>query len=467
MEDQRTRNECRIGASVDSLKYVIPLLVLSLMGTLAAARPHSAPQWMTLDPSGKFLVNQVTSKPVFITGDAPQTLFVEVRDADVELYLRDRASRRFNALWVYPVDKTDQTRAPKNFYNQSPFDGPDFTHEDSRYWRHVDHVLKRIRAYGMVAVMDPGFVGMRSTDGYFSSYLSSSDNVMRAYGAWIGKRYRDYPNIIWSLGGDACKKEDRIYRKLNDVAQGIRSTDPNHLLTLEACRQQSTLDAWSQSTPMNLNWVYPSWPTSRSACAQEASRTRTLPSMVGEDWYEGEHEMNPLKLREEAYWAILSGCTLGRFFGNQAIYSMGGPLNKMGQSWQSQLASPGSVSEGWQGALMRSREFWKLTADSSNAVLTGGIGSGPSISVAACTSDSQTCFVYDPAGDAQVPQIALSHFSGAVRAWWFNPSRGTTTDLGEFPNQGTKEFIPPDGNDWVLVIDLESAHLPPPGSGDM
>ena len=58
---------------------------------------------------------------------------------------------------------------------------------------------------------------------------------------------------------------------------------------------------------------------------------------------------------------------------------------------------------------MRSREFWKLAPDSSNAVLTGGIGSGTSISVAACTSDGQTCIVYDPTGNSRAPQIAMAH----------------------------------------------------------
>lgn len=422
---------------------------------------------MTLNRTGKYLVNQVTGKPTFITGDAPQTIFVEVSDADVELYLKDRASRKFNALWVLPVDKADQTNAPKNFYGQTPFDGPDFTHEDAAYWAHVDHVLERIKAYSMVAVIDPGFVGVNSSAGYYASYLTTSDEVMRAYGAWIGKRYRDYPNIIWSLGGDACMKESVIYRKLNDVAQGILSVDPNHLLTLEACRQQSTMDAWSQSTPMNLNWVYPTYTTSQARCAHDASRSDALPALVGEDWYEGEHEMNPLRIREEAYWAALSGCTLGRLFGNNAIWSMGGPQDKMGQTWKSQLASAGSVSEQWQGALMRSREFWKLVPDASNSVLTGGIGTGTSISVAACTSEGQSCLVYDPVGNAQNPQVALSHFPGVVHAWWFNPSNGTATDFGKFPNHGTKTFSPPNRSDWVLVLDLDSARLPMPGSKDL
>jgi Protein of unknown function (DUF4038)/Putative collagen-binding domain of a collagenase len=447
---------------------VLILLTSSLMLALAPAQPgNQSRQVIALDPTGKYLVNQSTGKPTFMTGDSPQTPFVQVSDADVETYLKDRASRKFNALWLLPVDKTDQANAPKNFYGQTPFDGPDFTNEDPAYWAHVDHVMQRIEAYGMIAVLDPAFVGVKSSDGYLDSYLNSSDEVMKAYGAWIGKRFRNYPNVIWSLGGDACPSTKGLYGKLNDLAQGIRSADPHHMFTLESCRQLSMLDVWTQSTPLNLNWVYGSYTSIQAQCARDYSRSGALPAFAGEDFYEGEHSMTALMVREETYWEVLSGCTLGRLFGNNAIWTMGGPLDTMGKTWQSQLASAGSLAEQWQGALMRSREFWKLVPDSSNAVLAGGIGSGTSISVAACASDGQTCIVYDPAGNSQAPQIAMSHFSGAVHGWWFNPSSGVTTDLGALTNSGTRTFRPPDGNDWVLVLDLKSANLPAPGSKDL
>jgi hypothetical protein len=44
---------------------------------------------------------------------------------------------------------------------------------------------------------------------------------------------------------------------------------------------------------------------------------------------------------------------------------------------------------------------------------------------------------------------------------------GVATDLGIFANTGTHNFTPPDLNDWVLVLDSNSAALPPPGTGDL
>ncbi len=463
---------------------------------ILAYEAAGSPQTISLSGTGKglfaalsanqtHLVNTITDGPVFIVGDAPQTLFVQVSDADVETYLQDRASRKFNALWVYPVDKSDQSSAPKSFYGQTPFDGEDFTNEDVAYWRHVDDVLDRICAYGMIAVMDPGFVGLRDSQGYRGSYLSSSDAVMKAYGNWIGARYRNFPNIIWSLGGDADPNNAELFGKLNDLAAGILEGDPNHLLTLEAARFRengdpapnggySSLDATIMAygrrpSWLKMNWVYNTFPTTQSGCSMNYTRSGALPALMGEDWYEGEHFMTALQVREEAYWEVLSGCTLGRLAGNNAIWSMGGPADTMGQTWQSQLASDGSTAEQWQGALMRSREFWLLAPDINHSTLVSGYGSGVGSSVAAITSDGQTIIAYIPLGNATVVGLDMTKIRSAsnrAKCWWFNPRDGSTKLIGNLATAGISNFTPPDSNDWVLVIDDAGANLPSPGSAD-
>jgi hypothetical protein len=54
-----------------------------------------------------------------------------------------------------------------------------------------------------------------------------------------------------------------------------------------------------------------------------------------------------------------------------------------------------------------------------------------------------------------------------VKAWWFNPRDGKATLIGEFANQGNREFTPPDKGellDWVLVLDDAAKSHPPPGA---
>src|SRR5208282_4023203 len=96
--------------------------------------------------------------------------------------------------------------------------------------------VQRAQAYGITVMLDPGFVGLDSTKGYFTSYENSSSAVMTAYGTFLGNRYADYSNIIWALGGDADVSQTAIYQNLSTLAMAIAAADPNHLITFEASR---------------------------------------------------------------------------------------------------------------------------------------------------------------------------------------------------------------------------------------
>ncbi len=434
-------------------------------------------QLITLSADKTYLVNGVTNQPVFLTGDSPQLLMLQVPNADVETYLADRSARGFNVLWVYPVDAVDQAHAPQNYYGNVPFDGSDFTNEDPTYWKHVDYVLQRAAAYNITLVLDPGFVGLSSPYGYLNSYLNSSDAVMKAYGTWLGNRYKNYNNIIWSVGGDADLSHPGLYQKIVDLASGIDAADPNHLITFEACRvctpaYQSSLDAFSKPPSwLGLNWVYNDQPTVIAGCQNNFGRNSSIPPLMGEDWYELTHGMSGKDTRAEGYWEVLSGCYLGTLWGNGPLWSFNSPNGGYKKpSWKSQLSSVGSVSQSWMGKLMRSREHWKLAPDIAHTVVTAGYGSGLTTTTTARTSDGQTIIAYVPNGKATTLTVNMTKITSRqkrAKAWWFNPSNGETAAIGAFSTTGERTFTPPDSNDWVLVLDDFGAHLKPPGSADL
>jgi hypothetical protein len=427
---------------------------------------------LQLSPTRKYLVNKITGKPVFLTGEDAWNLSDQVSNSDVRAYLADRAARGFNAIWVGATASTYENNAPDNFFGQAPFSGSAFTNENPLFWSHVDYVIQQAADFGITVFLDPAFVGIDSGAGYLTAYENSSCSTLTAYGNFLGSRYAKYPNIVWALGGDWWNVKLVSAAKMDCLASAIRADDADHLMTAETRRGSSTLDVWKNSTRMSINWVYV-WPSDVvSLCSSNFSRGGALPTLNGEDYYEGEHSMTALHVRAEGYWGILGGCTAGRLFGNNPIWCFSSTASVDGSvqcnrtpTWQASLNSAGSRAQEYLGRLMRSREFWKMVPDMSHAVLTGGYGSGRMLAVAACTSDGETCIVYDPVGNRQDPQIAMSHFSGKVRGWWFNPSTEAATNLGTFANSGMRTFTPPDGNDWVLVLDIASAKLPAPGTG--
>jgi hypothetical protein len=430
-------------------------------------------QFTALDPTNTFLLNTASNQPQFCAGEDGWALIEELSNADVETYLSDRASRGYNCIWITLADNIYQTNPPHDYYGNSPFDGPDFTNEDPTYWSHVDYVLSRMMAYGITAFASPAFVGNSPSGGYFNSYQSSSDATLIAYGTWLANRYIGYPNIVWTLGGDTLPA---FFSKVADIATGIRSVDTVHLITMEGTPQGDSSATESSSgyaycTPtcaswLNVNWSYNQYQSVQFGCSYNTA-TYPLPNLLGETWYEGEHSTSELEVREEGYWGILSGCTLGNLFGNNAIWTMGGPSDTMGATWESQLSSVGSVDQAWEGALFRSREFWKMLPDPSNTYLTGGYGSGTTISVLSRTSDGQTMIAYIPNGIQTAVTINMAGIissTNTARGWWFNPQTGVTSNLGTFSNSKNQNFTPPDSNDWVLVLDDNSVGLQAPAT---
>jgi hypothetical protein len=192
-----------------------------------------------------------------------------------------------------------------------------------------------------------------------------------------------------------------------------------------------------------------------------------MPAILGEDYYELEHGMTDLQLRNEGYWEALGGCSVGRLTGNMAIWTMGSWRNTSEKTWQSQLSSPQSVQFAITGSLMRSREFWKLQTDTSHTYLVSGYGSGTKLSILARTSDGRTMIAYIPNGNATTIGVNLAGISdaqGKVRGCWMNPVTGATAEIGTFDNTGVRKFTPPDSNDWVLTLDSDSAGLCAPAS---
>lgn len=431
-------------------------------------------QFMALSADKTHLVNTFTNKPVFITGEAAWSLQGALSDADIAIYLSDRASRGFNLIIVDLAENYYSDNPPHDFYGSAPFDGADFTNEDEAYWSRVDRTIGLAASYGITVTADPAFVGYGCSGGYCTSYRNSSLDAMTAYGRWLGSRYRNFPNVIWLIGGDADPSDSDVQSKLSALATAIKAADGNHLMTTESYPATSSVDVWNGAAWLDLDALYQR-PSGLPTKANLDYQSSSYPIFELEDWYEGEHSMTGFQTRVEGYWAVLSGCTRGRLFGNYAIWDFSWRHDTT-DPWKNQLGSVGSVGQSWLGKLFRSREHWKLVPDINHTVVTAGygtLGTWPqaTLTTTGRTSDGQTIIAYIPNGNAATLTLDMSKITSAssiAKCWWFNPSSGSTTLIGSFANSGTRNFTPPDSNDWVLVIDdARVQQMRAPGSADL
>lgn len=439
-------------------------------------------QFMALSPDKTHLVNTFNNKAVFVNGEAAWSLIAQLSDEEAEVYLADRARRGFNAAIVDLDEHMYTDHAPANILGDAPFSGAIFSTPNEVYFAHADQVISRAAAHGITVFLFPAYLGFGShqcnvvNEGWATDMEGTTDAAMRAWGVYVGNRYKSFPNIVYVLGCDADARtcSPPLVDKLNAVAVGIKSVDPVHLMTVDNASQQSSLDVFSGYPWLNISYMYGASDVAKLNA--EYSRPDFLPFFQGEDIYELDHTMTPLTLRTRQYWAVLSGAYLGSFFGNNAVWCFNetNPASAVhcpkDPTWQSQLGSPGSVGQSIFGKLFRSREHWLLSPDIKHTVVTTGYGSGTSLTTTARTRNGQTIIAYIPNGRATTIKVDMSKINSAgnsTKSWWFNPRDGSARLIGTFPNSGSRDFTAPDENDWVLVIDDARADLPAPGSTDL
>ena len=395
------------------------------------------------------------------SADTPWSLFVALDLKETEQYLKNRQGKGFNTITVNLIEHwfNGETLAypgaSMNREGHFPFTQylpgivPDFTFPDEDYFRYVDKVLHLAMKYGFLVMMTPAYMGYEGQkEGWYNEVLANGDARCREYGRYLGKRYADFPNIVWIMDGD--RNPDSASRPLEvEIIQGIKDFDRVHLFSSHCMPVNSSRDQWEGEAWLNFNCVYTyAFPPHNSyvheQCLRNYVKSPVMPTLLFETCYENEHNATAGQIRAQMYWGWL--CSIaGVQFGNLPIW-------RFGQGWQNAMDWQGSCDASIMKKLVDSRNWFKLVPDLEHRVLFDGYGSGESYVSAARADNGETVIAYIPQGTAI--WVDLQQVSGdKLVAWWFNPRNGLAQQIREYTEKNKMQFTPPDRNDWVLVID--------------
>jgi hypothetical protein len=416
---------------------------------------------LKVGPAGRYLVD-ASGHPYLVAGDAPQSLIVNLSEADADFYLADRQAHGFNTLWInllcntYTGGRSDAT----TYDGIAPFTTPgDLATPNEAYFQRADAMIRLAAKYGLNVLLDP-----IETGGWLSILDANGDSKDRAYGQYVGNRYKGFDNIIWMSGNDF-----QTWRNAADdaavaaAALGIRDVDTRHIQTVELdfITSSSTDDpTWSPLIALDSAYTY--YPT-YAQVLKSYNRARPLPVYLVEGVYEFEsnnqaHQATTATLRRQEYWTNLSGAT-GQLYGNHYTWTF-----EMG--WKDKLDSPGALQMPHVRELLASRAWFSLVPDQSHSVVTAGYGTmiatgnvdDSDYVTAARTPDGSLVMAYMPT--ARTISVDMTKLRGPARAQFYDPSNGTYAAVAgsPLPNTGTHTFMPPGPNgdgdgDWVLVLE--------------
>jgi hypothetical protein len=417
---------------------------------------------LSVSSNGRYLVDQ-NHAPNLLQGDAAWSLIVAADDQEVEQYLRNRKDKGFNAAMMELIEHRYAKKPPLNAAGDAPFLTPgDFTTPNEKYFAHADWVIRKAGEYGIQVLLFPIYLGYLGTDeGWIEELKKLPPAKCLEYGQFLGKRYKDFDNIIWVMGGD--RNPHDVLEKVDLIALGIREFDKRHSFTAHANSEPSTPEQFGSGGWLEINSSY-SCERVHERLSSDYNHQPVLPTFLIESCYEGEHNSSEAQIRRQAYWAVLCG-GFGHVFGNNPLWHFDAPgLYPIGGTWQNAMDLPGSVDMMYWGRLFRSRRWFDLVPDEKHEVLTAGVGEflGDDYLAAGRTPDGSTVIAYMPT--RRTITVDLSKVSGTqAAAWWYDPRTGKATSAGTFPTGGAQTFTPSTEGDWVLVLDDASRKLPPPG----
>ncbi len=400
----------------------------------------------------RHLVDQ-NGAPFLIHGDTPWSLIVGLTRQEAEQYLENRRRKGFNSIIVNLIEH--KYRGPVNRYGDGPFTTPgDFSTPNEKYFEHADWVIRKAAEKGIQVFLAPIYLGYIGTDeGWIEESLANGPEKCRAWGQYVGKRYRNFDNLVWIIGGD--RNPDKARDHVNAVARGIKEFDHRHLFTAHCHPENSALDQYKDDGWLHVNNTYTYGIVHKKLLA-DYRRAPAMPYFLTESTYEGEHNATPVQIRRQAYWAILCGAA-GQFLGNRPIWLFD-------PGWQTAMDATGSQDMVRLKALFNSRPWHELVPDVKREVVIDGLGefNGLDYLAAARTADGGSVMAYLPS--SRTFTVDLTKVSGkTVTAWWFNPRTGKADASGEFPASGKRQFTPPGDGDWVFVLDDVSRNLSAPG----
>ena len=205
---------------------LLAFLILTITTNLDAQR-------LKVSQNGRFLVTEA-GKPFFWQADTAWELLHRCNREEVDMYLKKRAEQGFNVVQTVALAELDGLNTP-NAYGETPLIGNDPLTPNPEYFEQVDYVIKKARELGIYIALLPTWGDKVFKDNWGLGPIIFNLENAKAYGKWIGNRYRDYDNVIWIMGGDRNPRENtddvKIWRQMAEgVVEGVGG-DQNALMS--------------------------------------------------------------------------------------------------------------------------------------------------------------------------------------------------------------------------------------------
>ncbi len=413
----------------------------------------SAP--LRVSSNGRYFVD-AHGEPFFWLGDTAWPLFTEYSPEDSEKYLKRRSEQGFSVIkggFGWSGGALNERGSPlPNFRGEVAWLNENPATPNLPYYEYAAHLIRIAAEHNLIVSLIP-------TWGYYINdvHWFNVGNA-EAYGNWLGSYFREFPNLMWCIGGD---REPRGYEEIHlAMAYGLRNGHGGaHLMSYHSSGGTSSSRYFHSEDWLAFNVIqtWDAWQRIYSLVTADMLRTPAKPVVMDEGAYEAGTEypsgpITPLLVRKQAWLTFMAGGC--HTYGHNDLW-------RMTPHWIDSLETEGVQQLQQFKAIATSRDWWKMTP--YQPIFLEGAGSGRTQN-AALRSEDATCAMIYLSDRCHVLLNLTEIDTRQLRATWFNPANGQEIDAGafetgnrtgaSFPKQTSQWFsTPPFWQDAVLVLD--------------
>jgi hypothetical protein len=437
------------------MKKITVILGLFLWNSVSFAQINFPIQ---ASKDGHYFIDNA-QKPVFLCGDTPWQLIVDLKKSEAEEYFEARKKQGYNAILVDILSEEKEIKQVDCQCN--PFGKENFVDMNEAYFDHAEWVVQTAQQKGFVVLLTVAYWGCCSDEEGWRNELIATTSlpVLEKYGAYLGKRFAKFKNLIWVLGGDASKGKE----KFEAIQEGIRSQDPKSVFTYHTREDEL---ASEHHIDLTYNGVY-AYTSDRIYRLTERGYMvkKTMPIIYTEGFYDdligsGFHGWNwtPTMqshfIHHQMYTFLLSGGLGGFINGHLKMWSF--PNN-----WREYINGTNSPAMIYFYEFVNRIKWWTLQPDfdqSKNSVISsnrGKYGGSQYIPVATSKADGLLIAFIPATSDGSQRTFTINYAKFKPKSgYWLNPANGQREVMQSIPANGTFTAPRREGttSDWVLVL---------------
>ncbi|MCU4157880.1 glycoside hydrolase family 140 protein [Carboxylicivirga sp. A043] len=446
------------------MRFIRLILTISILILSVEASNSQDLPLLKVSKDRCFIVTQ-DNEPFFWLGDTAWELIHRLNKNEVDQYLFDRAKKGFTVIQTVILAELDGLNT-KNAYGATPLLDNDPTKLNEAYFTHVDYVIEKANELGLYIAILPAWGDKFNKKWGAGPEIFNPDNAA-IYGQLLAKRYLNYNNLIWILGGDRAIENETHAQIIKKMAHGIREVDSKHLITFHPVGGKKATDYFNESW-LDLDM----YQSGHSRTAREYSfviYSRNIapkrPIINGEARYENIPDrfwenndygwLDDADVRISAYWSFLAGAA-GYTYGCNDIWQMYDinktPILEARTDWQIALQLPGSIQMGYLRQIFEKLP-WQSMIPNQSLILNENI-EDESYILCSATKDHKTLIAYTPLGipiEIDLPKLNAEN----IEAYWFNPRSGKKKHLGSYKTSLPHKFEPWShgwGSDFLLIL---------------